>query len=159
MVRNIIPSEQWVIVVPVVRPGPRGILLCGWSEAFNSVTTSCNRVTFAFKRLGPCLGSIADPLAVWARQGRRQGLCPNQTTTCPRRSLPIAPKGIRIAVSSKILRIPTEHIDSICSLDSELSFDSICSFGTLDIFEVTEKMSFSKSSTKLKSNNQINISS
>ena len=37
-----------------------------------------------------------------------------------------------------------EHIDTVCSLKSVLSFDSICSVEILDIFEVIVKMSFSK---------------
>ena len=37
-------------------------------------------------------------------------------------------------------RIPMEHIDSICSLESELSFGCICPVGTLDISGVIAKM-------------------
>ena len=44
------------------------------------------------------------------------------------------------AIASRILRIPIEHIDWICSLESGLSFDSLCSVGNLHIFEVIAKM-------------------
>ena len=40
------------------------------------------------------------------------------------------------AIASRTLRILMEHIDSICRVDSELSFDYRCSFKTPDIFEV-----------------------
>ena len=45
---------------------------------------------------------------------------------------------------SKILQIPIEHIHSIYSLESGLSFDSLCSVGILNILEVTAKTRFSK---------------
>ena len=40
------------------------------------------------------------------------------------------------AYANRALGIPTENINCICSLDSGLSFGSICSVGILDIFEV-----------------------
>ena len=46
------------------------------------------------------------------------------------------------AITSIILRVPTEHIDSICSLESRLSFVFICSFGILNVLEVIAKTSF-----------------
>ena len=45
------------------------------------------------------------------------------------------------AVTSKILRSPPEHRRSIWSLESDLSFDSICSVGNLDILEVIAQKS------------------
>ena len=48
------------------------------------------------------------------------------------------------AITSKILRIVTEHIDSICSLESRLSFGSICSIKSLNILEITLEMRFLK---------------
>ena len=47
-------------------------------------------------------------------------------------------------LNSRIPRIPTEDIDSICSLESGLSFSSISSVRILDIFKVIAKTSFSK---------------
>ena len=41
--------------------------------------------------------------------------------------------------TSRILRIPIKHIDSIYRLDSGLSFDSIYSVGIVDNLEVTAK--------------------
>ena len=49
------------------------------------------------------------------------------------------------AVTSKIVRTPTEHIDSICRLKSEVYFDSICSVETLDVQKDIAKSSFQKS--------------
>ena len=48
------------------------------------------------------------------------------------------------AITSKTLRIVTEHIDSICSLESRLFFGSICSVRIHNILEVIAKTSFSK---------------
>ena len=50
-------------------------------------------------------------------------------------------------ITSKVLRIQTENIDSISSLESGLSFDSICSVGILDSFKVIVKTSFLKIET------------
>ena len=44
------------------------------------------------------------------------------------------------AITSTILRIPTEHIDSICRLEPGLSFCSISSVEILHIFEVIAKI-------------------
>ena len=43
-------------------------------------------------------------------------------------------------ITSKLSRITTEHIYSICSLESELYFGCLCFVGILDIFEVIAKM-------------------
>ena len=43
------------------------------------------------------------------------------------------------AITSRILKILIEDIKPICSLDSELSFDSICSIGIVSILEVNAK--------------------
>ena len=48
------------------------------------------------------------------------------------------------AITSRILRILTEHIDSICSLESRLFFGPLCSNGILNILEVIAKTRFSK---------------
>ena len=49
------------------------------------------------------------------------------------------------AITSRILRILMEHIDSFCRSESRPYFDSVCSVGILDIFEVElAKTSFSK---------------
>ena len=40
------------------------------------------------------------------------------------------------AITSRILRVSIEHIDSICSLESRLCFTFICSFEIVNIFEV-----------------------
>ena len=46
-------------------------------------------------------------------------------------------KGLeQLAINSRILRTPMENVDSICSLESRLSFGSIFSVGILNIFEV-----------------------
>ena len=45
-------------------------------------------------------------------------------------------------ITSRILRILVEHINSICSLESKLFLISICSIRTLGIFEVIAKTSF-----------------
>ena len=48
------------------------------------------------------------------------------------------------AISSRILRIVTEHIDKVCSLESKLFLIPICSIGILNILEVIGKTKFSK---------------
>ena len=45
-------------------------------------------------------------------------------------------------ITSKISIISTEHVYSVCSLESELYFCSICYVGVLYIFEVIAKTSF-----------------
>ena len=52
----------------------------------------------------------------------------------------------KFTITSWISRIPMEHIDSICSLESELFFVSICSIRILYILKVIAKTSFSKTS-------------
>ena len=49
------------------------------------------------------------------------------------------------AITSKMLRIRTGHIKTVCSLDSKLLLISICSIRILNILEVIAKTSFSKS--------------
>ena len=47
------------------------------------------------------------------------------------------------AITSKILRFLMEHIEKVCSLESELFLITICSIRILDIFEVIVKNDFS----------------
>ena len=50
------------------------------------------------------------------------------------------------AVTFRVLRIPSEYVHSICSLESGLSFGSICSIRILNILEViARKRLFRKS--------------
>ena len=48
-------------------------------------------------------------------------------------------------VASRIPKIPVEHIDSICSLESDLSFGSVCLVEFRYIFDVMVKPVFQKS--------------
>ena len=48
------------------------------------------------------------------------------------------------AITSKVLRILMEHIETICSLEFKLFLSSICSIRILNILEVIAKTSFSK---------------
>ena len=50
----------------------------------------------------------------------------------------------KLAITSKILRIPMEDIDSIYSLEFELSFGFISPVRILDILKAIAKTSFSK---------------
>ena len=43
-------------------------------------------------------------------------------------------------ITSRIMRVPMENIDLICSFESELSLGFISSIEILDIFEVIDKM-------------------
>ena len=47
-------------------------------------------------------------------------------------------------ITSRILRIPMEHIETKDSPDSKLQIESICSVGILDILEDIVNTSFSK---------------
>ena len=48
------------------------------------------------------------------------------------------------AMISKMLRILTEHIEKVCSLESKLFLISLCSIRILNIQEVITKTTFSK---------------
>ena len=48
------------------------------------------------------------------------------------------------AITSKMLKILTEHIEKVCSLESKLLLISICSIRILNILDVIAKTSFSK---------------
>ena len=47
-------------------------------------------------------------------------------------------KKLVFAETSNLLRIPMEHTESICSLEFDLTFDSMGFVGILDILEVFE---------------------
>ena len=48
------------------------------------------------------------------------------------------------AITSKMLRILTDHIENVCILEYKLLLITICSIRILNNFEVNAKMSFTK---------------